>query len=239
MITVEREVEAKKLCASGLQLGRVEQVVEKYWKAGPNLVCMTCYGIRREQIGGCGYKPQRCVICVGSHKVEDHQGGVARCKKEKRRICVHVIPKSANYDGTHAANFSCCTLRHSADMRVKKEKKTKKKMKEKKQAEIRSGNPNSKAKIENANAKQHTAYDKTSSSKANNKAETNRKRTSPGSNNFGSDTEMENKQDQSTQEPEEENLDLVLGNDYWAASFASSASPYENNKSLDCANSGD
>lgn len=41
------------------------------------------------------------------------------------------------------------------------------------------------------------------------------------------------------QEPDEENLDLVMENDDWAASPTSSFSPYENNESPDSANSWD
>lgn len=80
---------------------------------------------------GCGDQPQRCVICAGPHKVEDHQCGVARCKKGKRRICVHITPKCANCSGTHAANSPRCTSRHQADMIARKEKKTKEKEEEK------------------------------------------------------------------------------------------------------------
>ena len=51
MITVKSEVKAKKLCASGLRFGQVIKKVEKYWKAGPSSVCMTCCGIGHERMG--------------------------------------------------------------------------------------------------------------------------------------------------------------------------------------------
>ena len=51
-----------------------------------------------------------------------------------------------------------------------------------------------------------------------------------------SDMGMDNDKEKSAQEPEEENLDLVMENDDWTASPASSLSLYEENKSLDSAN---
>ncbi len=54
MITVQGEVEAKKLCAFDLRFGGVVRVVEKYWEAEPGLVCMTCCGISHKRMGSCG-----------------------------------------------------------------------------------------------------------------------------------------------------------------------------------------
>ncbi len=51
-----------------------------------------------------------------------------------------------------------------------------------------------------------------------------------------SDMEMDNEKEKLAQEPKEENLDLVMENDDWAASPGSSLSPYEDNKGPDSAN---
>lgn len=57
--------------------------------------------------------------------------------------------------------------------------------------------------------------------------------------NLDSDIRINNKKEKSAQEPEKENLDLVMENDDWAASAASSFSLYEKNEGLDSANSWD
>ena len=221
VITVKGEAEAKKLCASGLRFGGVVRVVERYWEAGPSSVCMTCCGIGHQRMGGCGDRPQRCVICAGPHKVEDHQCGVVGCKKGKGKLCVHVTPNCANCSGPYAANSSWCRSRHQADIRARKEKMTNKKEKEKQ-----------------TNAEQNTAYNEASPSKVYDKARTKRK-ASPDLADTDSDTEMDNERDQLTQELEKENLDLVMESDNWAARPVSSLSPFEDNESPDSANKWD
>ena len=134
VITVKGQAEAKKLCASGLRFRGVIRVVERYWEAGPGSVCMTCCGIGYQRMGSCGDRPEKCIICAGPHKVEDHQCGVTGCKKGKRKICVHVTPKCANCTGAHAANSPRCISRHKAEINVRKEKKTKEIQKEKEKA---------------------------------------------------------------------------------------------------------
>ena len=126
MITVKREAEAKKLCVLGLRFGGVVKVVERYWEAGPSSVCMICCGIGYQQMKCCGDWPQKCIIYASFHKMEDHQCGVAGCKKRKGKICVYVTPKCANCTGAHAANSLRCTSRHKAEINTRKEKKTKK-----------------------------------------------------------------------------------------------------------------
>ncbi len=81
VITVKGEVEAKKLCASGLRFGGVVRVVERYWEAGPSSVCMRCCGIGHERMGSCKDRPSKCIICAGPHKVEDHCYGVCNVMK--------------------------------------------------------------------------------------------------------------------------------------------------------------
>lgn len=85
-------------------------------------------------MGSCGNRPQKCIICAGPHKVEDHQCGVSGCKKGKGKICVHVTPKCANCTGAHVANSPRCISRHKAEINARKEKKIKENQKEKMQA---------------------------------------------------------------------------------------------------------
>ena len=123
VITVKGESKANHLCASGFQFGGIVRVVERYWEAGPGSVCMICCGIGHEQMGSCGNRPPQCIICSGSHKVEEHRCGVAGCNKGKGKICAHVTAKCANRRGNHTANFPQCTSRHKADMQARQEKK--------------------------------------------------------------------------------------------------------------------
>lgn len=134
VITVKGEAEAKKLCASGLRFGGVVRVVERYWEAGPDSVCPTCCGIGHQRMGSCAERPQRCRICAGPHKVDDHHCGVIGCKKGKGKICVHVTPKCANCMGAHVANSPRCISRHKAEINARKEKKAKEMQKEKEPA---------------------------------------------------------------------------------------------------------
>lgn len=72
VITVKGEAKAKKLCASGLRFGGVIRVVERYWEAGPSSVCMICCGIGYQRMRSCRNRPEKCLICAGPHKFENH-----------------------------------------------------------------------------------------------------------------------------------------------------------------------
>lgn len=85
-------------------------------------------------MGSYGNQPQKCIICTNPHKIEDHQYAVIRYKKDKGKICIHVIPKCANCTRAYATNFSRCILTHKAEITVRKEKKTKEIEKEKEEA---------------------------------------------------------------------------------------------------------
>ncbi len=126
VITVKGEVEAKKLCASGLRFGGLIRVVEKYWEAGPSSVCMTCCGIGHERMGSCRNRPTKCVICSGAHKVEEHQCGVIGCTKGRGKTCPHVKAQCANCGGGHMANSSRCISRQKASVKASKERKVRK-----------------------------------------------------------------------------------------------------------------
>ena len=128
-------------------------------------------------MGGCGNQPQRCVICAGPHKVEDHQCGVVGCKKGKGKICVYVTPKCAYCSGPHAANSSRRRSRHQADIRARKEKMTYEKERDKQ-----------------TNVEQNTAYNEASPSKVHDKAR-NRHEARPGLADTNSDMEINNEQD--------------------------------------------
>ena len=82
-------------------------------------------------MGSCGSRPQKCIICISLHKIEDHQYGIVGCQKRKGKICIQVTPKCANCMGANVANFSRCTSRYKVKINAKKEKKAKKIQKEK------------------------------------------------------------------------------------------------------------
>lgn len=111
-------------------------MVERYWKAGPSSVCLTCCGIGHKRMGSCGNRPPKYIIWAVPHKVEEHCCVVAGYNKREGKICVHVTAKYANCGGNHVANFPRCVSRHKADIKAKKERKKtrEKKRKEKLQA---------------------------------------------------------------------------------------------------------
>ena len=48
LIMVKGKAEAKKLYALGLRFGEAVKVIERYWDAGPGLICMNCCYIRHQ-----------------------------------------------------------------------------------------------------------------------------------------------------------------------------------------------
>ena len=54
VIMVRNSVEASKLCSKGLRFGGALKVVEKYYKAGPDSVCMSCAGVGYDSLEDCG-----------------------------------------------------------------------------------------------------------------------------------------------------------------------------------------
>ena len=76
-------------------------MVEKYWEAGPNSVCMSCADVGHDCLGECGDRAIQCVICAGAHKAENHRCGVIGCTVKMGKICTHVTPKCANCGGNH------------------------------------------------------------------------------------------------------------------------------------------
>ena len=122
VITIQGEVEAKRLCASGLRFGGIVRVVKRYWEAGPGSVCTTCCDIGHQRIGNCGDRPEKCIICIGSHKVENHQCSVIGCNKRNKKIYVHVTPRCANCMEAHTVNSSRYTSRYKAEISTRKKK---------------------------------------------------------------------------------------------------------------------
>ena len=122
VITVKGEVEAKKLCTSGLQFDGLVKVVEKFLEVGPSSVCMTCCGICHKRMGSCGNRPVQYTICSRVHKVEDHQCGVVKCTKSKGKVCPHIKMKCANFDGSHMASSIRYISRPKASIKANKKK---------------------------------------------------------------------------------------------------------------------
>lgn len=92
VITVGNDADASKLCAKGLRFGGAPKVVERYWEAGPSSVCMTCSGIGHDRLGGCNDRPEKCAICAGPHKLENHRCGVTGCLAKKRKVAYTLYP---------------------------------------------------------------------------------------------------------------------------------------------------
>ena len=97
-------------------------MVEKYWEARPDSVCMSCVGVGHDRLGKCGNRALQCIICVGDHKVENHAYGVTGCNIRKGKICTHVTPKCANCGGNHQAIAFKCPARLKALSDAWKEK---------------------------------------------------------------------------------------------------------------------
>ena len=114
VITVGSKEEVSKLCARGLRFGGAPKVVEKYWEAGPCLVCMTCSGIGDDWLAGCNPRLEQCAICVGAYKSENDQCGVMGCTVKIEKICIYVVPKCGCCDGNHQATAFRCPVRQKA-----------------------------------------------------------------------------------------------------------------------------
>ena len=134
VITVGNSAEASKLCSKGLRFGGALKVVEKYWEAGPNLVCMSCAGVGHDRLGECGDRAIQCVICAGAHKAENHRCGVTGCIVKMGKICTHVTPKCANCGGSHQATAFKCPARLKAQAEAWREKAKKSQAKDKQPA---------------------------------------------------------------------------------------------------------
>lgn len=122
VITIGNEADASKICTKGLRFGGSLKVVEKYWKAGPSSVCMTCSGIGHERVGGCGERIAQCVICARPHKSENDKCGVTGCTTKGGNICIHVVPKCANCGSNHQETALRCPVRQKAHVRAWKDK---------------------------------------------------------------------------------------------------------------------
>ena len=118
-------------------------------------------------------------------------------------MCVHVVARCANCQGNHQANSPRCPFRQKAEMQARKNKVAK-----------------------NLEVPVKTTVEQRVISEDRDEFEAD----TPNSN---SDMGMDNEREKAAQELEEENLDLVMENDDWAASPASSLSLYEENKGLD------
>ena len=131
VITVGTSEKAAKLCSKGLRFGGALKVVEKYWEAGPGLVCLSCAGVDHDRLEKCGDRAVQCVICAGANKVEDYRCGVTGCAVKMDKICTHVTPKCANCGAKHHATTFRCSARLKAQAEIWKEKSRKLQAKDK------------------------------------------------------------------------------------------------------------
>ena len=86
MITVSNDSKGKKLCANGLCFKGAVKLMEKYWEAGPGLVCIRCCGIGHKRLGSCGDRPEKCLLYAGPHQASNHQSGIDGCSKKLRKL---------------------------------------------------------------------------------------------------------------------------------------------------------
>ncbi len=122
VIIVGTSEEATKLCSKGLRFGDALKIVEKYWKAGPGSVCLSCAGIGHDRLRECADRGIQCVICTGAYKAEDHKCGVTGCTVKMGKIYTHVTPKCTNCGGKHQATAFRCPARAKAQAEAWKEK---------------------------------------------------------------------------------------------------------------------
>ena len=102
--------------------GLTVKKVEKYWDAGPGSVCLNCCGIGHERQNSYGDRPEKCIMCAGSHQASERQCGVNGCSKGKGKLCVHVVARCANCQGNHQANSGRCPSRQKAEIQARKNK---------------------------------------------------------------------------------------------------------------------
>ena len=120
VITIANASDAAYLCAKGLRFGGALKIVEKYWEAGPGLVCFICCGINHDRPGSCGQRPVKCTLCTGSHKLEEHRCGVSGCKVGLGKIYTHVKATCTNCQGNHQATSIKCLIRQKAKKEAKR-----------------------------------------------------------------------------------------------------------------------
>ena len=86
---------------------------------------MKCCGIGHERQGNCGDRPEKCIMYTDAYLASEHQCEVNRCRKGKGKLCVHVVARYANCQGSHQANSARCPSRQKAEMQARKNKTVK------------------------------------------------------------------------------------------------------------------
>ncbi len=133
VITVRDNAVASLLCPKGLRFGKTLKIVEKYWEVGPGSVCISCASVKHDRLEDYGKKTMQCVICAGSHKIENHKCGVTECSTKGGKICTNITHKCANCGGNHQATALRCLARLKAQAEALKKKGKKSKTKDKQQ----------------------------------------------------------------------------------------------------------
>lgn len=94
-------------------------------EARPSSICITCYGIKYQQMGNHENWLRKCIICADFHKMEDHLCGVTGSKKRKEKIWLHFTPKYVNSTEFFATDSPRYKSRHKVKINARKEKKIK------------------------------------------------------------------------------------------------------------------
>lgn len=83
---------------------------------------MRYYRIGHEGQDNCEDRPKKRVMCVEAHPVSEHQCGVNRYPKRKRKLCIHIIAQCVNGQDSHSANSGRFISRQKAQIVIRKKK---------------------------------------------------------------------------------------------------------------------
>lgn len=97
---------------------------------------MIFYSISHKWMKKCENQQLKFTICTGPYKLEKYSYKVVDSNKKKEKICIQVIVKYVNCKRNYTTNFLQCTLKHKANIEVKKKEKKKKLKKKKLKQEI-------------------------------------------------------------------------------------------------------
>lgn len=64
---------------------------------------MTDLRIRHDRLGEYNQSSEKYVIYVEAHKLKNHKCGIMKCKTKRKKICIYIVLKCANYRDTYQA----------------------------------------------------------------------------------------------------------------------------------------
>lgn len=97
-------------------------MVEKYWKARPGSISLSCASVGHNCLREFGDKIVQCVICASVHKVENHRYRITSCIVKMGKICTYVIFRYANYRAKYQTTTFKCQTRLKAQIEAWRKK---------------------------------------------------------------------------------------------------------------------